>query len=108
MMPLKETAKKNFINVLSKENLDIDLLSLSDKELKTLYVKWMKLRQGVEFKYQAPKKGDFEEALKTGKMPFVTFRGTPGVRTMTLKEYLRMEEFVENNKSVYPNFQKIE
>lgn len=103
---MKPGARDNFIKTLLKENLNIDLNELSDKELKDLYTKWQKLRQG-HFKYQMLKGENFEDVMKDGRLQYVSFRNTPGVRILTLKEYLELEQFIKNNRSVYPNMKKL-
>ena len=100
---MKETAKASYLKTLSKEDLDIDLSTLSDKELKKLYVIWQKLRQH-HFPYRAIKKADFEETLVNGSLQYVSFKGVEGLRPLTLKEYLRFEEFVKENPHMYRSF----
>jgi len=103
---MKPGARDNFIKTLSKENLEINLNELSDKELKGLYVKWQKLRQG-HFKYQMLKGENFEDVLKEGRLQYVSFRNTPGVRILTLQEYLQVEEFIKTNRNKYPMMRKL-
>ena len=103
-MPLKENARKNFIFALKKENLDIDVEALDDKELKALYVKMQHINQGY-CKLQVPKKMDFEDAIQNQALQYVTFKGVTSLRRMTFKEYLRLEEFAADNPDLYPYFE---
>lgn len=99
---LKENTRLAFIQVLEKENLDIDVASLPDNELKTLHNKLQYIRSGSSFPYHVIKGMDFRECLETGSLQFVSFRGTPSVRRMTLKEFLAFEEFVKEHPDMYP------
>ena len=104
-MNLKPKAKESFIKVLSKamkeEGIeDIDIHSLSDRELKDLYLKLQMVKSG-RFCYGVKKGNDFEEDLKNNNLQFISFRDTYkfGVRRMTFKEFLILEEFAKNNPS---------
>lgn len=103
-LKLKEKAKESFIKVLTKaikaENKDITLETLTDRELKDLYLKLQFVQRGGG-NYKMIKNRDFRECLEQGKLAFVTFRGTPGVRNMTFKEYLEFEKFVALNPHMY-------
>lgn len=103
----KENARKNYISRLSKEDLDMDLNDLTDKELKRLYVICQKLRQRGNFPYHVIKKCDFETEMKNGRLQYVSFRGTSNVRPLSLKEYFVLEKFVKENPNTYPHFQDI-
>lgn len=92
---MKPQARVNFINALNKENLDIDLNLLSNKELKTLFCELQKAKQ---FPYKMIKNMDFKEVLQKGKLQYGSFRNTPNVRNLSLKEYLPFKDFCEKIK----------
>lgn len=104
-MKLKPNARNSFINVLSKvissENIDtIDVHTLSDRELKDLYLKLQVIRSG-RCCYGMKKGSNFEQDLKDGNLQFISFRDTYkfGVRRLTFKEFLMLDDFVKTNSS---------
>lgn len=107
MSTKKENARASYLRMLSKEDLDVDLNQLSDKELKRLYVIRQNLLSSFHFPYRVEKKCDFETEIRNGRLRYVSFRDTPGVRTLTLKEYLWLVKFIEENPNMYPHFQGI-
>jgi len=104
-MQLKPNARNSFIKELSKviasENIDtIDVNTLSDKELKDLYLKLQVLRSG-RCCYGMKKGNHFEQDLKDGNLQFISFRDTYkfGVKRLTFKEFLMLDDFVKKNPS---------
>ena len=102
---MKPAARESFRKELTKtieaegiENIDID--SLSDKELKDLYLK-LQIVKSRRCYYGVKKGNDFEEDLNNGNLQFVSFSDTYklGVRPITFKEFLRLEDFIRNNPS---------
>jgi hypothetical protein len=107
---MKPKAREAFISQLKKEKLyELGLIveDLNDKELKTLHNNFMWFQQGC-CSYHVPKKEDFSACLESGRLQYVSFRGTPGVRRMTFAEYLQFLTFKESNPTMYRKYFKLD
>ncbi|WP_394555652.1 hypothetical protein C1N61_30325 (plasmid) [Priestia aryabhattai] len=107
---MKQTARDSFIKQLSqacdKEGIEIDILSLSDKELKEFYLKLQTVRS-YRCAYGVEKGKDFEEMMKEGKLQFISFTDTyKYVRPLTFKEYLMLCEYAEKHPGQYGTLRK--
>lgn len=108
---MKPGAKESFIKQLTKafeeENIDIDIHSLSDKELKTTYMHLQTVRGGTSvFPYGIAKEDDFLDTLENGQLQFISFRDYHkfGIRRLTLKEYLLLIELAKKNPEKYTQY----
>lgn len=104
---MKDKARESFRKALLKEDLtdtNIDVLNLSDYDLKKLYLK-LQFIKSYKCRYFIPKEEkDFLNCLREGRLCYVTFRNTPGIRNMSLKEFLLFDEFCKNNSDKYKNY----
>ena len=104
---MKDKARESFKKALLKENLNdigIDVLSLSDYDLKKLYLK-LQLSKSYKLRYFVPKEEkDFLNCLINDKLCYVSFRNTPGIRRMNFKEFLLFDEYCKTNSSKYVNY----
>lgn len=106
---MKPKARESFIKALTKaceeEKIEIEINSLSDKELKGLY---LKLQEVNKAPYAIAKEKDFVKDMENNELQFVSFRDTfkYGVRRLTFKEYLLLCEFVKENPSMYKSLNR--
>lgn len=105
LMKLKPNARNSMEKELSKtiqsEGIDsIKIENLSDRELKDLYLKLQVVRSG-RCAYGLKKGNDFEEDMENGNLQYVSFTNTYklGVKRLTFKEFLMLEDFVKTNPS---------
>ncbi|MDU9694191.1 hypothetical protein O0Q50_23685 [Priestia aryabhattai] len=108
---MKQAARDSFIKQLTqacdKEGIEIDILSLPDKELKELYLKLQTVRSH-RCAYGIGKGKDFQVAMKEKKLQTISFSDTYkyGVRPLTFKEYLMLCEYAEKNPGQYGTLRK--
>lgn len=107
---MKPVARESFRTQLSKALKEdpiegLDIANLPDKELKDLYLKLQAVKSG-RCCYGVIKGNVFEDDMRNGKLQFLSFRDTfkYGVRPLTLREFLLLEDFAATNPSSPYNF----
>jgi hypothetical protein len=98
----RESYTKQLMQVCDTEGIEIDILSLSNNELKGLYLKLQTVKSH-RCAYGIRKGEDFEETMKEGKLQKISFKDTYkyGVRPLTFKEYLMLCEYAEQHPGIY-------
>lgn len=104
---MKPNARESMVKALSiaciAEQIEISLDDLSDREVKTLYLKLQYLKSG-EFPYAMTKDEDFQTAIQNGKLQRVSFRDSfkyGGIRRLTFNEFLLLCDFADKNPDLY-------
>lgn len=105
---MKEKAKASFISQLTKvgkeEGIDFSLEMVNDGELKQLYQKLQFVRSRC--KIGINKDETIEKALQEKTLMRLSFSGYGryGVRRITFKEYLQLEDYLNEHPDAFQGF----